>query len=82
MPISNLGSRLKMFTKILRDYKIGRNHRERVRSIVLKSNEDIVRALDEARALFLEAERKELKDETIKYRAMRDVLEWLISETE
>jgi len=68
-----------MFSKIIRDYKIARNHQRRVRSIVVKSNEQIVRMLDQAKAQHLEAERLEVKDETIRWKAIADTLEWLIN---
>jgi len=68
-----------MFSKLIRDYKIRRNHQRRVRSIVVKSNEQIVRMLDQAKAQHLEAERLEVKDETIRWKAIADTLEWLIN---
>jgi len=68
-----------MFSKLIRDYKISRNHQRRVRSIVVKSNEQIVRMLDQAKAQHLEAERLEVKDETIRWKAIADTLEWLIN---
>ena len=71
-----------MFFKLIRDYKIGKNHQRRVRSIVVKSNEQIVRMLDQAKAQHLEAERLEVKDETIRWKAIADTLEWLINATD
>jgi hypothetical protein len=68
-----------MFSKLIRNIKIQRNHKKRVNSIVLKSNEDIVRTLDTVRAKFLESERLEQKEDSIKYKAMTDILEWLIN---
>ena len=68
-----------MFSRFIRDLKISRNHQRRVRSIVVKSNEQIVRMLDQAKAQHLEAERLEVKDETIRYKAIADTLEWLIN---
>jgi len=71
-----------MFSKIIRDFKIGKNHRRRVNSIVVKSNEEIVRTLDLVRAQLLESERKEDKDNMLKFKGMVDILEWLINETQ
>lgn len=71
-----------MFSKIIRDFKISRNHRRRVNSIVLRSNEEIVRTLDSARSSFLESERLGLKEETVRFKAMKDMLEWLTNVTE
>ena len=68
-----------MFSKLIRDYKIRRNHQRRVRSIVVKSNEQIVRMLDQAKAQHLEAERLEIREDTIRYKAVADTLEWLIN---
>ena len=68
-----------MFSRFIRDFKISRNHQRRVRSIVVKSNEQIVRMLDQAKAQHLEAERLEVKDETIRWKAIADTLEWLIN---
>ena len=68
-----------MFFRVIRDFKISRNHQRRVRSIVVKSNEQIVRMLDQAKAQHLEAERLEVRDDTIRYKAVADTLEWLIN---
>jgi hypothetical protein len=64
---------------MIRDFKISKNHQRRVRSIVVKSNEQIVRMLDHAKAQHLENERREVKDETIRWKAIADTLEWLIN---
>ena len=71
-----------MFTKLVRDFKIWKNHRRRVNSIVLRSNEEIVRALDLAKAQYLKAERLEDKDTMIECKGAFNILEWLINETE
>jgi len=68
-----------MFSKLVRDFKISRNHQKRVNSVVLKSNEEIVRTLDMARAKHLEADRLGVKEDAIKYLAMKEILEWLIN---
>jgi len=69
-----------MFNNFIRDMKIRRNHRRRVGSVIIRSNEEIIRTLDVVKAKYLEAERKEEKDAVIKYRSMLDILEWLINE--
>lgn len=66
-------------TNIIRDYKIGRNHARRVRSIAIRSNEEIVRMLDHARSQHLEAERQERKEDAIRSKAIAETLEWLIN---
>jgi hypothetical protein len=66
-------------TNFIRDLKIAKNHNKRVRSIAIRSNEEIVRMLDQARSQHLEAERLEVKDETIRWKAIADTLEWLIN---
>lgn len=71
-----------MFSKIIRDFQILKNHRRRVRSVVIRSNEEIVRALDSARSSYLEAERLERKEETIRFKAMKDLLEWMTHATD
>ena len=68
-----------MFSRIIRDYKISRNHQRRVRSIIVKSNEQIVRMFDQAKAQHLENERLGVKEETIRWKAVADTLEWLIN---
>lgn len=78
---SNSDLRLKMFSNLIRDFKISRNHRKRVNSIVLRTNEEIVRTLDLCKAKHLEAERKEDKDNTLKYKSMFEMLEWLIDDS-
>jgi hypothetical protein len=70
-----------MFRRLWRDYQLWRNHRIRVSSIVLKSNDEIVRKLDDMKAKFLEAERKEDKDGTLFYKGIYQILEWLIDES-
>ena len=70
-----------MFSRIIRDFKISRNHKKRVNSVVIRSNEDIIRALDVARANFLEADRLR-KEDSVKWKAVRDTLEWLINVAE
>lgn len=71
-----------MFSKLIRDFKISRNHRRRVNSIVLRSNEEIVRTLDSSRSSFLEADRLGRKEDAIRFKAMKDLLEWLTNVTE
>ena len=68
-------------TNFIRDLKIAKNHRKRVRSIAIRSNEEIVRMLDQARSQHLEAERLSNSDETIRFKAVADTLEWLIDGT-
>lgn len=70
-----------MFFKLIRDWKISKNHRRRVRSIVLKSNEEIVRTMDYVKRKYLESERIENRDDTVKFKAQLEVFEWLINET-
>lgn len=71
-----------MFKNIIRDIKILLNHKRRVNSIVIKSNEDIVRKLDDARIKCLEFERKGDSKMAFHYSAVKDTLEWLINESE
>lgn len=71
-----------MFSKFIRDMKISRNHQRRVGSIVVRSNEQIVRMLDQAKAKHLEAERLGVQEETIRWKAIADTLEWLINATD
>jgi len=68
-----------MFSKLVRDFKISRNHKARVRSIVIRPNDEIVRTMDLVRSQLLEAERKEDKDKTLKFKSMLGVFEWLIN---
>jgi hypothetical protein len=68
-----------MFFRQIRDFKILLNHKKRVNSVVIRSNEEIVRALDFARSRHLEAERLEQKEDTLRYKAQVEVLEWLIN---
>ena len=49
-------------------------------SIVLRNNEEIVRTFDSVKSKFLEAERKDDKESTVKYKAMTELFEWLINE--
>lgn len=70
----------KTVSNFIRDFKISQNHRKRVSSIVLKTNEEIVRAFDDVKSKFLEFQRKEDKDLTIKYKSMVELFEWLINE--
>jgi hypothetical protein len=70
-----------MFSRILRDFKILRNHKHRVNSVVIRSNEDIVRAMDFAKSQYLEFERKEDKENTLKWKSTFEVFEWLIDAT-
>lgn len=70
-----------MFSKWIRDLKIYRNHKKRVRSVVIRSNEEVIRALDTVNNAYLEAERKEIKDEMVRFGAMKEILGWLTDET-
>lgn len=70
-----------MFFKLKRNLKIFMNHKKRVNSIIVKSNEDIVRMLDDVRRKFLESERLSRMEDAIKFSAMKDILEWLIDES-
>lgn len=67
-----------MFSKLIRDFKLYQNHKKRVNSIVLKSNEEIVRTMDSSKDRYLEAERLSQKEDYIRYKAIHEVLEWLI----
>ena len=82
--ISNFVLRLKMFSGLLknwiRDWKISKNHRIRVSSIVLRDNDEIVRKMDEMKVKYFEAERKEDKESTVRYKSIFETLEWLINE--
>ena len=68
-----------MLTKFIRDFKISRNHKRRVNSIVIRPNEDIVRKMDEMKSKYLEAERKEQQSDTAKYKTVYEMFKWLIS---
>jgi hypothetical protein len=70
-----------MFSRALRDWKIWRNHKRRVNSIVLRSNDDIVRTMDQVKMKHLEFERREDHENTLKYKSMLEIFEWLIDET-
>lgn len=70
-----------MFKRFTRDFIISMNHRKRVNSIVIKSNEEIVRKLDAMKDKHLEAERKGDKEGTVYYGAIFKTLEWLIDES-
>jgi len=70
-----------MFSKLIRDYKIMMNHKRRVNSIVLRSNEEIVRLLDQVRDKYLVADRTERKDDAVRFKASVETLEWLINAT-
>lgn len=70
-----------MFKRIVRDFIISRNHKKRVNSIVIRSNEDIVRKLDAMKDKHLESERKGDKEATSYYGAIYQTLEWLIDES-
>ena len=80
MLISNFASRLKMFKTLLRDFKLWRNHRVRVNSIVLRDNDEIVRKMDEMKLKYLEAERKEDQILVARYKSIFETLQWLINE--
>jgi hypothetical protein len=66
-----------MFTKIIRDFKILRNHKKRVNSIIVRSNEEIVRALDSTKLEYLKAERMGDKESFIKNKAANEILRWI-----
>lgn len=67
-----------MFSKLIRDYKILLNHKKRVNSIVIKSNEEIVRLLDSMKDKYLTAERTGQKEDSIRFKASFETLEWLL----
>ena len=70
-----------MFSKLIRDFKIRSNHKKRVRSLIVQSSENIVHALYQAKDAYLEAERKEIKEDMVRYKAVLDTLEWLTNGT-
>ena len=80
MQTLNFALPLKMFRRLIRDWQISRNHRIRVSSIVLRTNDEIVRKMDEMKIKYLEAERKEDKEGTVRYKSIFETLEWLINE--
>ena len=51
-------------------------------SIVLRDNDEIVRRMDSMKDQYLEAERKENKPDTVKYKSAYEALQWLINESE
>jgi len=53
-----------------------------VSSIVLRDNDEIVRRMDSVKDQYLEAERKEDKPDTMKYKSMYETFQWLINESE
>lgn len=67
-----------MFSKLIRDYKILLNHKKRVNSIVIKSNEEIVRLLDSMKDKYLTADRTGQKEDAIRFKAAYETLEWLL----
>lgn len=71
-----------MLFKLIRDLKIALNHKKRVNSIVLKSNDEIVRKMDSMKTKYLECERKGDKEQTVYYQAIYNTLNWLISADE
>ena len=70
-----------MFKRFIRDFIISVNHKKRVNSIVIKSNEEIVRKLDAMKDEFLKSERKGDKEAASYYGAIQQTLEWLIDES-
>lgn len=70
-----------MFSKLIRDWQISKNHKKRTKSIILRSNDEIVRALDSSRMGYLDSERQEDKDGILRFEAIVETLEWITGET-
>ena len=74
MKLSNLGLLLEMFKKL----SMFLNHKKRVNLLNIRSEDEIVKMIDRARDLYLEAERTEDKERTILLKGYRKALDWLV----